>query len=46
MWVVAAADAFLELYPPGSDPRGETRQEANAIKDDLDEYNNSCPSGD
>ncbi len=42
--VVEAADAFLEIYPPGSDPRGEARQEGNAIKDDLDAYNNSCPN--
>ncbi|MCP4663219.1 MAG: hypothetical protein GY856_48120, partial [bacterium] len=44
--VVEEADVFLELYPPGSDPRGEARQEANAIKDDLDDYNNSCEDDD
>ncbi|MCP4657554.1 MAG: hypothetical protein GY856_19280 [bacterium] len=42
--VVEAGDAFLEVCPPGSDPRGEARQEGNAIKDDLDAYNSSCPA--
>ncbi len=39
---VEEADAFLAEYPPGSDPRGSERQEANRIKDELDDYNNSC----
>ncbi|HEX9734376.1 MAG TPA: Calx-beta domain-containing protein, partial [Thermoanaerobaculia bacterium] len=39
--VVEAADAFLETYPPGSDPRGAARSEANRIKDELDDFNNS-----
>jgi hypothetical protein len=39
--VVEAADAFLESYPPGSDPRGAARSEANRIKDELDDFNNS-----
>ncbi|MCP4654242.1 MAG: DUF11 domain-containing protein, partial [bacterium] len=37
--VVEEADAFLEIFPPGSNPRGSDRQLANAIKDDLDDYN-------
>lgn len=37
---VAAADAFLAEHPPGSNPRGELRQQANALKDALDRYNN------
>lgn len=42
--VVEEADAFLELYPPGTDTRGEIRQLGVAIKDELDAYNNtSCP---
>jgi hypothetical protein len=44
--VVEAADAFLELYPPGSDPRGDARKDAIAIKNDLDAYNNSCHDDD
>ena len=39
---VEAADAFLELDPPGSDPRGEARKESGRLKDRLDDYNNSC----
>jgi len=38
--VVGAADSFLELFPPGSDPRGEDRRSANEIKDELDAHNN------
>jgi len=38
--VVEAADAFLETYPPGSNPRGAAKTEANRLKDDLDDYNN------
>ncbi len=37
--VVEEADAFLEIFPPGSKPGGSDRQLANAIKDDLDDYN-------
>ncbi|HSL84209.1 MAG TPA: Calx-beta domain-containing protein, partial [Thermoanaerobaculia bacterium] len=37
---VEAADAFLELFPPGSDPRGADREEANRLKDALDRFNN------
>jgi len=40
---VVDADAFLALYPPGSNPRGSARQEADRLKDLLDVYNNSCP---
>lgn len=43
---VEASDAFLELHPPGSDPRGEARTEAERLKDLLDAYNNSCKEGD
>ncbi len=38
--VVEAADAFLGDFPPGSRPSGGDRQEANALKDELDAYNN------
>jgi hypothetical protein len=38
---IEEADAFLEDYPLGSDPRGDARQEALQIKDLLDAYNNS-----
>ena len=42
--VVEAADAFLAVHPPGSDPRGEPRTEAESLKDALDAYNNTpCP---
>ena len=37
---VEAADAFLAIYPPGSNPKGAARDQANAIKDQLDAYNN------
>ena len=37
---VEAADAFLTVFPPGSNPRGQDRAEGLAIKDDLDAYNN------
>lgn len=38
---VQEADAFLAAHPPGSDPKGSLRTEANRIKDILDVYNNS-----
>jgi streptogramin lyase len=38
---VQNADAFLAAHPPGSDPKGSLRTEANSIKDILDVYNNS-----
>ena len=38
--VVGDADAFLAVFPPGSDPRGGDRGTANALKDELDAYNN------
>ena len=43
---VNEADDFLAAYPPGSDPKGQAKNEANAIKDQLDAYNNaeSCDS--
>ena len=37
---VEAADTFLTVFPPGSNPRGQDRAEGLAIKDDLDAYNN------
>jgi hypothetical protein len=40
------ADAFLALYPPGSNPRGAARQEAEQLKDLLDAYNNTSCGGD
>ena len=38
--VVDDADAFLEVFPPGSDPQGADQQQADAIKNELDAYNN------
>lgn len=37
---VAAADEFLALFPPGSNPQKGDKQAGNAIKDGLDAYNN------
>ena len=37
---VEAADAFLAVFPPGSGPGGDDREEANDVKDLLDDYNN------
>ena len=43
---VHAADAFLAVYPPGSDPQGAAQDEALEIKDLLDTYNNiDCTYG-
>ncbi|MCH7665622.1 MAG: hypothetical protein IH936_06825 [Acidobacteria bacterium] len=43
---VDAADAFLAIHPPGSDPQGAAKDEALAIKDLLDIYNNTdCQFG-
>jgi hypothetical protein len=39
--VVEAADAFLAEHPMGSNPKGAVKEEANAIKDALDRYNNT-----
>ncbi len=41
--VVEAADSFLELFAPGSDPRGNDRKLANQLKGELEDYDNSCP---
>jgi uncharacterized repeat protein (TIGR01451 family) len=42
--VVEDAEAFLSIHPPGSDPKGADRQEAETLKDQLDAYNHSpCP---
>jgi len=38
---VTAADLFLVAHPPGSAPSGAALAEANALKDQLDSYNNS-----
>ena len=38
---VNEADDFLVEYPPGSNPGGQAANEANAIKDQLDAYNNA-----
>jgi hypothetical protein len=39
--VVSQAHAFLAAHPPGSKPSGAFKEQANAIKDQLDVYNNS-----
>ena len=39
--VVDDADAFLEAHPPGSDPKGPAKNEANDLKDELDAYDNA-----
>jgi LruC domain-containing protein len=38
--VIEAADAFLVLFPYGSNPQGDDRVYALAVKDQLDGYNN------
>jgi hypothetical protein len=38
--VVDEADLFLVEFPPGCNPKGQDKQRANAIKDELDAYNN------
>ena len=41
--VVDAADAFLAVFPPGSNPKGADRAQAGSLKNQLDAYNNpSC----
>ena len=37
---VEEADHFLVEFSPGSNPRGDDRQRALALKNDLDAYNN------
>lgn len=48
--VVDDADAFLAMYPPGSNPKGKARKEGDALKTQLDGYNNNvygtCQEGD
>ena len=39
--IVDDADAFLVTHPLGSNPQGAARDEALALKDQLDSYNNS-----
>ncbi len=44
--IVDAADAFLAIHPPGSNPQGADLEEALALKDALDFYNNTdCEFG-
>jgi hypothetical protein len=44
--VVALAHDFLAAHPPGSKPAGALKQQANALKDQLDAYNNlECEEG-
>ncbi len=38
--IVEAADAFLQDFPPGSNPKGADRKRGNELKDQLDAYNN------
>jgi RHS repeat-associated protein len=43
---VEAADLFLIDFPPGSNPRGQDKQQALALKDELEAYNNlDCEEG-
>jgi len=37
---VEEADLLLIEFPPGSNPKGPDRQRLNAVKDELDAYNN------
>jgi hypothetical protein len=49
LWIVPSvelADDLLTLFPPGSDPRGADRDAVNAVKDELDAYNNTPCEGD
>lgn len=39
--VVAQAHALLAAHPPGSKPSGALKEQVNAVKDQLDAYNNS-----
>jgi hypothetical protein len=39
--VADAADAFLAIFPPGSNPSGANRTQADGLKNQLDAYNNS-----
>ncbi len=38
---VEQADLFLVDFPPGSDPQGDDKDQADALKDVLDGYNNA-----
>ena len=40
---IEQAHAYLEEFPPGTDPKGADKERGNAIKDLLDAYNTSCP---
>ncbi len=41
-----AADAYLVANPPGSDPRGDARQEGRELRDGLRRYNRApCKLG-
>jgi protocatechuate 3,4-dioxygenase beta subunit/regulation of enolase protein 1 (concanavalin A-like superfamily) len=37
---VNSASTFLVTYPPGSNPQGSAKNQANSLKDKLDKYNN------
>jgi len=37
--IVDQADAFLALFPPGSDPRGDDRDRARTLRRALEDYN-------
>ena len=39
--VVGQAHALLAAHPPGSKPAGALKEQVNAVKDQLDQYNNS-----
>jgi hypothetical protein len=43
---VDEAHGFLERVPPGSNPKGADKNEANGLKDLLDDYNNDTHSCD
>jgi hypothetical protein len=43
---IDAADAFLVAHPLGSKPKGDLKEECNALKDALVAYNESRPCGD
>ncbi|NIO29552.1 MAG: hypothetical protein GTO29_13475 [Candidatus Latescibacteria bacterium] len=42
---IAAADAYLASYPIGSKPNGLIKTEGGNIKDELVDYNETCPDG-
>ncbi len=44
--VVNAADAFLVRFPPGSKPAGANKDQAESLKDQLENYNEGETCGD